>query len=206
MRACIPLDTWFFISTALQQQLQENYLHAQLCCRLISYPISESCHIHFMMVIKRSCRSLLLFGCRDAETWYCLHDLRPITLNQSQAPATRGHCPMASSAPWDRSRKQGGGLGTSSTLGFNCCPLARILTLLLLQRGRSATQGASPCGLHAWLQGPAHQAAPRSYSSCPGLRTRVGGGLRQGPQVTSCASRSPALMSLLCLGFHSRSG
>lgn len=48
--------------------------------------------------------------------------------------------------------------------------------------------------------------APGSCSLRPGLRTRVGGGLRQGPRVTSCASRSPALMSLLCLGFHSRSG
>lgn len=157
MRACIPLDTWFFISTALQQQLQENYLHAQLCCRLIWYPISESCHIHFMMVIKRSCRSLLLFGCRDAETWYCLHDLRPITLNQSRAPATRGHCPMASSAPWDRSRKQGGVLAQAA-------PWASTAALW---------QGSSLCSCCKEAAQPHRQPLPAaSMPGCKAPRTR----------------------------------
>lgn len=49
MRACIPSDTWFFISTALQQQLKENYLSTGVCCKayLASYLRklldSESC-------------------------------------------------------------------------------------------------------------------------------------------------------------------
>lgn len=159
MRACIPLDTWFFISTALQQQLQENYLHAQLCCRLISYPISESCHIHFMMVIKRSCRSLLLFGCRDAETWYCLYDLCPITLNQSWAPAAHGHCPMASSAPWDRSGKQGLGSWHKQHLGLQLLPF-----------------GKDPHSAPAAKRPLSHTGSLSLRPPCPAARPRAPGG------------------------------
>lgn len=94
MRVCIPLDTWFFIPTALQQQLKQNYLSAWVCCRLISHPISESCWIHFMMIIKISCRILLLCGHQDLETC-CLCDLCTMTLNcRGALAACNGHCPI----------------------------------------------------------------------------------------------------------------